>query len=487
MARGRPLGVRAEVLLGLALVTLIAVLSTGLLALWASGASLRVERESTALGAATAAAIAVAAAGAPPGGSGLVAGLDRGRVAAVLARLGGHGARVELQVLGPDRKVLAAFPPRRPDDWDPPVALGVASGLPSVLQYRARPADGVPELLVYAPVLVGGRSVGAVRASIPAPEPVLEALDRSGWLLLALAIGNAILVLALGAFVLTRLVVQPLRAVERATTRVRAGDWEQRIVAEGPREVAALADAFNQMTASLAEQREQLIRTEKLASVGQLAAGVAHEIGNPLAAVLGYVDLLKSDTGTLPEWDRRDILARLKTETQRIHRIIQDLLAYSRPAREEARPTDPLGVLRGTLGLLAPQARFRGVNVELVPAEGGAEALISPERLTQVLVNLLLNAADAMGGKGTIRAACARLDGRVVLTIADEGPGVPAELRRKIFDPFFTTKEPGQGTGLGLSISRSIVESYGGTLELASSERGARFVLSLLAAEAPAG
>jgi two-component system NtrC family sensor kinase len=107
--------------------------------------------------------------------------------------------------------------------------------------------------------------------------------------------------------------------------------------------------------------------------------------------------------------------------------------------------------------------------------------LVSPGRLAQVLVNLLLNAADAMAGKGTIVVACKEAEGKVVLTIADEGPGVAAEDRRKIFDPFFTTKPVGQGTGLGLSVSRSIVESFGGTLELApaAAGQGAKFVLTL--------
>src|SRR5207247_2838205 len=130
------------------------------------------------------------------------------------------------------------------------------------------------------------------------------------------------------AFVLTQLVVRPLHAVERAATRVAAGDLGQRVSTEGPREIAALATAFNQMTVSVATQREQLIRTEKLASVGQLAAGVAHEIGNPLAAILGFVDILRSSTDQpMAPADHRDLLDRVKSETQRINRIIEDLLA----------------------------------------------------------------------------------------------------------------------------------------------------------------
>ena len=260
--------------------------------------------------------------------------------------------------------------------------------------------------------------------------------------------------------------------------------WEPRIAEEGPKEFAALASAFNQMTVSLANQREQIIRTEKLASVGQLAAGVAHEIGNPLAAILGYVDILRADAagkGEMPTAERQDALDRVKAETQRIHRIIRELLEFSRPSHEEPVATDPLRVVESSQALLAPQARFRDVRVVTTGGETWPQVLVSPGRLVQVLVNLLLNAADAMAGKGTIVVACQDADGKAVLTIADEGPGVAAENRRKIFDPFFTTKPVGQGTGLGLSVSRSIVESFGGTLELAPAVagQGAKFVLTL--------
>jgi two-component system NtrC family sensor kinase len=136
---------------------------------------------------------------------------------------------------------------------------------------------------------------------------------------------------------------------------------------------------------------------------------------------------------------------------------------------------------------MAPQSRFREVRV-VIEGEGGfwPSVLVSPGRLTQVLVNLLLNAADAMAGKGSIVVACQAEEQKVLLTIADEGPGVAVENRRKIFDPFFTTKPVGQGTGLGLSVSRSIVESFGGALELAPFEegQGAKFVLTLPGADA---
>jgi two-component system, NtrC family, sensor kinase len=480
----RRLGVRAQILLGLTLVTLFAVLSTGYLTLWASGSSLQAQRESTVLALVRAAAAGASAAIGPGGALG---GPDsRSRLATVGRELTRKAEVSQVCFLGPSGEVLVADPPRSPEDRDPPVLLAVLGGVSPVLQYRPALDGSGTELLAYAPVTVRTEVVGAVRVAVAAPPPTTVVLRRSGWVLLTLAAGNAFLVLGLGYLVLTQLVVRPLQTVERATTRVTAGDWEQAITPSGPREVVALASAFNQMTASLASQREQLIRTEKLASVGQLAAGVAHEIGNPLAAILGFVDILRSDVGAsapLPPADRRDVLDRVKAETQRIHRTIQDLLDYSRPSREDAQPTDPHKILTASQGLLEPQKRFRGVRV----VTGGApwsRVLVSPGRLQQVFVNLLLNAADAMEGDGTVTVSCESLAARVQLIFADTGPGVPADLRRKIFDPFFTTKPPGQGTGLGLAISRSIIESYSGTLDIdAATRSGAAFVISLPAVD----
>ncbi len=485
---GPRLGLRAQILLGLALVTLFAVLSTGYLTLWAGGASLRIQRESTALALATSAAASAAAVIEP--GQPFEAAANRMRLSSLAREVGEQGDVRQVSFIAPGRVPVASHPPRVPGEVDPPLVLAALSGVPPVFNYRERPEGGGMELLAYAPISVSRRVVGVARVSIAAPAPVMVVVRRSGSFLIGLAVADAFLVLGLGYLVLTQLVVRPLQEVERATGRVTAGDWEQRITSDGPREVAALAAAFNQMTASLASQREQLIRTEKLVSVGQLAAGVAHEIGNPLAAVLGLVDILRADAASAPASsvnaaERRDALDRVKAETRRIHRIIQDLLEYSRPSREEAQPTSPLAVLTASRELLAPQARFKAVTVQTEPASDATASawpnvLVSAGRLQQVFVNLLMNAADAMGGEGTITVRCESAGHRVRLSVSDSGPGIPPELGHKVFDPFFTTKDPGQGTGLGLAISRSIVESYGGTLELSpQAPPGATFVITL--------
>jgi two-component system NtrC family sensor kinase len=471
-----PYGIRTQILLGLVLVTLGAVLSTGYLALWAGGSSLRIQRESTALALVTAAAATAEALLDPqrPLGD----GANRSRLES-LARELSRGEVSQVAFLGADRQEVVARPPRATGDQDPPLVLAVLGGVRPLFHYRTALDGAGTEMLAYAPIKVQSQVLGAVRIALPAPAPTTVVLRRSGWVLLALALADALLVLALGYLVLTQTVVRPLQNVQRATTRVAGGDWEQVVEQTGSREVSALAAAFNQMTASLAAQREQLIRTEKLASVGQLAAGVAHEIGNPLAAILGFVDILRSSVEQpLTPTDTRDMLDRVKAETQRIHRTIEDLLAYSRPSREEAQPTDPLKILQASQGLLEPQKRFRGVRV-VTEAKDWPKVVVSPGRLQQVFVNLLLNAADAMEGEGTVTVSCQHVDRRVLIAFHDTGPGVPAELRRKIFDPFFTTKPPGQGTGLGLAISRSILETFGGGLDLVAEGPGATFVVSL--------
>jgi signal transduction histidine kinase len=483
-------GLRAQILLGLAAVTLIAILTTGFLALWAAGNTLRAHRETEAV---TLASAAARMASALVDRHGEIASHEsREQLQAALSSLSERAGGIGFSVLSADRGVIAAWPPRSARDVDPPIANSVVVGIPAVLQYRNSLGNGATQLLAYAGIEVKGRVVGAARAVLDAPAPVHVVLRRSGWLLLGLVCADALLVLALGYFLLTQMVVRPLRQMERATAQVGVGDWDQHIDLSGPSELNALARAFNQMTSSLATQREQLIRSEKLASVGQLAAGVAHEIGNPLAAILGYVDILRADAagaGRLPDAERRDALDRVKAETQRINRIIRDLLEYSRPSHEEPSLIDPLLVVRSAQALLAPQARFREVRIAVAPDEGAwPRVMVSQGRMTQVLVNLLLNAADAMSGKGQVAVTCESVAGRVRISVSDEGPGIGRELRRKVFDPFFTTKPPGQGTGLGLSISRSIVESYGGTLELdLEAARGARFVIDLPAVASSSG
>jgi signal transduction histidine kinase len=229
------------------------------------------------------------------------------------------------------------------------------------------------------------------------------------------------------------------------------------------------------------------VRSEKLASVGRLSAGIAHEIGNPLAAITGLVELLQM--GGLGPGEQEEFLARIRGETERIHRIIRELLDYSR-----VRPSDSAALAYGNLAevideavkLITPQKDLRHVTIERRFHDEAPLVRAPAHELTQIVLNLLLNAADAVAGEGSILIELAREQDGILLTITDSGPGIAEGLLGRIFDPFFTTKPPGKGTGLGLAVCLSLVERLGGRLwaENAKSS-GARFNLLLPAATQP--
>jgi signal transduction histidine kinase len=334
-------------------------------------------------------------------------------------------------------------------------------------------------MIVYAPL---GGARGAVRMRLSGDDALSRALDRARLLLVAVTLFDGVLVVLLGALAIGR-VVRPLEALAQVARRVGAGELDVEPVsgARGGDEIGRLIEDVNRMTASLKRQREHMVAQERLVTVGRLAAGVAHEVGNPLAAVLGYVDLLLDDEQATPE-TRRDLLQRVRKETDRIRGIVADLLDYSRPVAGAVEPVRLREVADAALSLVSLQPRFRGIAVDnQVPAEL-PPAAASASRMTQVLLNLLLNAADAAGPRGRVTLRGTVIDGDgggLELSVSDSGPGVPAADRARVFDPFFTTKEPGQGTGLGLAISRAIAEAYGGQLTLSPDGPGATFVIKL--------
>jgi signal transduction histidine kinase len=241
--------------------------------------------------------------------------------------------------------------------------------------------------------------------------------------------------------------------------------------------------------ADIERAQQELVRSERLASVGRLAAGLAHEIGNPITAVLGLLELVRE--GGLEPDEQRDFLDRIRRETERVNRVLRELLDFARPAVRDGQPAEPDAesrasvplVVEQVLALLRPQKGF--AELELVtelPAEL-PEVAMHPARLQQVLLNLILNAADAApseGGRIAIDAESA--PGTVRLGIEDNGGGVDPSVRERLFEPFVTTKEVGKGTGLGLAVCRGLLVAAGGSIELRDGAAGARFVLELPAA-----
>jgi len=311
---------------------------------------------------------------------------------------------------------------------------------------------------------------------------------------------------------LTRWIVRPVEALTEAAERVAAGRRDVLAPADGATEVARAGGAFNHMTQQLRAREEELSRRvrelerahrdlqraqdqvargERLATVGRLSAGIAHEVGNPLAAIVGLADVMAE--GGLDEGEVREFSGRIGREAQRIHRTVRELLDYARASPSPAGNTDPEGrrgevpeAVEQVARLLAPQKSMRDVKLEVDLAPELPAVAVSSDRLVQVLLNLCLNAGDALRGAGVspgrvdLRARAAL--GHVVVEVEDNGPGIPDELRAKVFEPFFTTKPAGEGTGLGLATSAAIVEQAGGTIAVtgrADGAPGARFVLEL--------
>jgi signal transduction histidine kinase len=354
------------------------------------------------------------------------------------------------------------------------------------------------------------RAARGVDVAMPAGEGLVvvrvradEDTTRSGNLVRLIALYMTVFALALlfvAYIVLTRTIVRPIEQLARAADKVATGARSLEVPHAGAREIADLGTSVRAMagrllsdeeklrtkvneltstTKRLTETREQLEGSERMASVGKLAAGVAHEIGNPIAAIMGMHDLL--DDGGLPTEDRADFLRRMRKETERIHVVVRDLLDYARPeagppsGKEHAASVSE--IVADALALVKPQKEWRAIETTVdVPPD--ARVALSPQRLTQVLLNLLLNAGAVAPNNVAVRARTQ--DGKVRIEVEDDGPGVPKDLRDRIFDPFVTTKDVGAGTGLGLSVCRGIVEAAKGRIYVdASYEKGARFVVEL--------
>ncbi|HTL94374.1 MAG TPA: ATP-binding protein [Gemmatimonadaceae bacterium] len=341
-------------------------------------------------------------------------------------------------------------------------------------------------------------------------------MSPHGALYLALLIiADVIVFVAFGAYKVQGLVLDPIDRVVDATEAIANGDLTRRVPQGSTIELARLARSINRMTSRLLEEQAQRGHLEKVASVGRLAAGVAHEIGNPLGAIDGYAHLLRRSMDG--DVDAADAIVGIQRESARIDRIMRGMLDYARPRRRTLGPTNLNDAVRRVAEMLTDQGALRHSCLTLALNDQVPHLTGDAHELEQVMVNLLLNAVDAMNGGGTISVvtqcipfseitdtgdrrrddpAVIAIDRQpnarvrawlrsvgelrevITLVVADSGPGIPWSESERVFDPFFTTKEPGKGTGLGLAIVARIVEGLGGTVWVREArEGGAAFVI----------
>ncbi|MGQ9645233.1 MAG: ATP-binding protein [Thermodesulfobacteriota bacterium] len=387
-------------------------------------------------------------------------------------------------------------------------------------------------LVLHSPLWFRGRVVGGIRMEIPIGDVMKHLLESQKMILISIIL-DAIVLIIFGSFLLSRVLVTPLKELVQLTKKISEGDFSQKIEVHSKNETGQLISSFNRMIERLKEKQEslddhlkslesanrqlkqaqeELIRTEKLASIGRFAAGVAHEVGNPLGAILGYTSILQQ--GGIEREEGKDYLKRIEKEIERINRIVRELLDFARPSKFEIREVNVNKVVENALSLLSYQKNFKNIQTELnlqpdLPLIKGDES-----QLSQVFINIILNGIDAMEGGGTLRIQSegylvedsfpgrehrlyaprrkgdpvesdylhlrkadpisvlltkfSRGDRLVRVRISDTGVGIKREDLERIFDPFFTTKSPDKGTGLGLSISLRIVESMGGEIRVES-------------------
>lgn len=419
-------------------------------------------------------------------------------------------------------KVMKAHAPSEPQNWPkwvedlstvfPGLRPSLVTGVPGSPQFQeACSRLGLDGQVALSALVEGekiarshdGRMVGLVRLrpkegplALLCVEAQNVAIGGHIWALWLWSLLLSFMLAGAVAYVLAyKLIVRPVRQAVGVMRRLENASSEQfgsdisslsavvsgleKALKESNRKAERLSYELRRMREDLKGAQATLIRTEKLACVGQLAAGIAHEIGNPIGIILGLSELLSN--GTVEGEEARRFAMQISESATRVHGIIKDLLQFARPSKDEHATANVRDVIGATLQLLRPQKRFKQVEVLLDMEGGPLFAEIRASQLQQVLVNLLLNAADAMKGRGKVTVRAYRQDRAIFIEVEDEGPGIPAEERERIFDPFYTTKAPGEGTGLGLPISAQIVQVYGGeiTVKDARSGRGACFVVRL--------
>jgi len=368
--------------------------------------------------------------------------------------------------------------------------------------------------LLAVPIDTDGRVSGAAAAVVPL-APMYVKLRQYNKPVLYYILLNSIILSVVGLYRIFRIYLYPIDRIVRQADEYGSDEDIFFTFRREDNELNRLSSALNRMLKRIAEDQQKLkasvvslakanqelkeaqneiVRAEKMASVGRLAAGIAHEIGNPIGIVLGYMELIRQPD-LAPE-ELKDFSLRAEKEIQRINTIIRQLLDLARPKKSEPQQISVHAVLEEIAGVMGAQPLMSGIEIDLKLEAERDILMVNAEQLRQVFLNLLLNAGDAIGevkglshgrvGIRTWNETSPNSHPELVIGFEDNGKGIAPDQIESVFDPFYTTKEPGKGTGLGLAVSYMIIQKMGGTIAVESRvNSGTRFTIFLPLAPPP--
>ena len=375
-----------------------------------------------------------------------------------------------------DRKLIAQHVKI---DWIPEAAsLSDKQSSGTTLEYNQ---GGIDMIGGFAPVEFGGLLVGVQIPKSAAYLTARELLQDLIFTALALLIASAAM-----SLYWSRRMTRPIEELSRAAQEVGKGQFDIHVRPSSRDEIGVFAESFNHMASALKEReialyqaQAALVQSEKMAAFGQLGAGIAHEIKNPLAGILGYTQL------SLRKLDKdsplQNNLAIIEKETKRCKIIIDNLMKFARQEKVSHEPSDINQIVEDAIAIVDHQLGINQVKLEKSLAPHLPRLMGSGNQIQQVLMNLMINAQQAMDGKpGKVRIVTRTSGaGQIEVEVSDNGPGIPREIQAKIFEPFFTTKPTGKGTGLGLSVSYGIIKDHKGEIRLTSEPgKGACFLVT---------
>ncbi len=321
-------------------------------------------------------------------------------------------------------------------------------------------------------------------------RPFVDMRRETVWLFLGITIVG-VLFAFIGSYLLANNITRPVRSLAAAAQKLAAGDMDQHVALKSEDEIGQFVKTFNVMIDAIkerdeklkAETQQALIHMEKMSSLGQMAAGVAHEINNPLSGVLTYIQLLLKNLRAKKIIKPEDLAKKLDTmekETSRCTRIIKSLLTFARQSQPSLRQIDSTHIIDNSLVILAHQAELSNVKIVKEFTSGLPKIDGDADQLQQVFTNLILNAVDAMSKGGTLIISTQLEQDEIAIKFQDTGAGIAQANLKKLFTPFFTTKEKGKGIGLGLAVCYGIIQRHNGKIDVSSElGKGTTFTIRL--------